>query len=168
MKNDFENVEQMLRTLPLQKAPASLDGLVGKVLHRRRRRILPWALAGAVAAAAAVVIAMLPMRQPQTAEKGSGTFLAKTDTPDPGLDTTKKVPDPFSGRADAAAQPVRVEETFSNLIYEGLRIRDGKTPVRMFRRRRVERTWLIDPQSGYTVETAVPHDQVVLINAEVY
>ena len=88
------------------------------------------------------------------------------------LEPAPDVRRPSLGKAPAEAgpplEPVRVEETISQVSYEGLFAADERTPVRMFRRRLIERTWLVDQQTGYTVETTVPREQLLLIGAEVY
>ena len=146
MNDELTELEHALAGVPLRKPPASLDG---KVLskHRRLRQAVPWALGGACAAAAVVM-----------------TVLLLEPAPDGRRPPLAKAP----AEAGPPLDPVRVEETISQVSYEGLFAADEKTPVRMFRRLMLERTWLVDQHSGYTVETTVPREQVLLIGVEVY
>lgn len=146
MKDELRQIERMLRRVPLRKPPASLDA---KVLPPRRRGRALWATAGRVAAAAVIAIAALLMlhRAPQAKRP-------------PAARETARVDQPF--------EPVQVEETISRVFYEGLLVPDEKTPVRVFRRRTLQRTWLVDPDSGYSVEMTVPCEHVILVDAEIY
>ncbi len=144
MSDDLERIEEMLREIPLRKPPESMDA---RVLRGPRPRVIPWVALGGAVAAAIVLAAFLLPRPPV------GEPLPPQETPGP---------------AEQGFEPVSVEETVSRTSYEGLVIPDEKTPMRVFRRRVLERTWMLDQQSGYTVEMAVPREEIILINAEMY
>ena len=144
MSDDLERIEEMLGDIPLRKPPESLDA---KVFRGRRRRVIPWVALGGAAAAAIVLAAFLLPRPPVV-------------EPLPLQET--------AGFAEQAFEPVSVEETVSRISYEGLMIPDEKTPMRVFRRRVLERTWMLDQQSGCTVEMAIPREEIILIDAEMY
>ncbi len=144
MDDELKQLEQTLRSLPLRKPPASLDARV----LRRRHRVLPWAVIGGMAAAAAALLAAI-------------LWL----TPEPRT-TVVLAPSPVE--AEEPFEPVRLEETFSQMSYEGIFAPDEKMPLRIFRHRTLERTLLVDQNTGYTVEMAVPREQLVLIEAEMY
>ena len=143
MSDDLRRLERTLAEMPLRRPPASLDA---KVL--RRRRAGPWLAIGGLVAAAAIVIAPLLLR-------------------DTGM--RQQAPVRVNGvQAQQSSAPLWLEETFSNLSYDGLFAPDDKAPMRVFRRRSLQRIWLVDQQSGYTVEMNLPDEQVILMDAEMY
>ena len=142
MNND--DIENLLARMPLVKAPASLDA---KVLGRARRgrRVIFWTAAAAGLAAAAAVVAAINF---------SG--LTKPPTlPAPPVESV------------AAAEPVRVEQNWSQLSYEGIVVPDGRTPLKKFRRQAIEHVQWIDAASGTKTEMTIPREEVILIKASV-
>lgn len=139
-----DDIESLLERMPLVKAPASLDARVlGPA--RRGRRILLWTAAAAGLAAAAIVLAALNFGGP-----------------------TKLLPlPPPSKEAMAAAEPVRLEQNWSQLSYEGVVVPDGRTPLRQFRRQTLEHLQWIDASSGTRTEMTIPREEVILIKAPV-
>jgi len=142
MNND--DIESLLERMPLVKVPASLDARVlGRA--RRGRRMLLWTAAAAALAAAAVVVAVLNFGGP-----------------------TKLPPlPPPSKEAMAAAEPVRLEQNWSQLSYEGVVVPDGRTPLRQFRRQTLEHVQWIDASNGTRTEMTIPREEVILIKAPV-
>jgi len=61
--------------------------------------------------------------------------------------------------------PVRLEQNWSELSYEGLVFPDPHTPLRQFRHRMIERVQTFDPQRGIRMETTVPREEIILIRA---
>jgi hypothetical protein len=139
-----DDIESLLERMPLVKVPASLDA---RVLGRARRghRMLLWTAAAAGLAAAAVVVAVLNFGGP-----------------------TKLPPlPPPSEEAMAAAEPVRLEQNWSQLSYEGVVVPDGRTPLRQFRRQTLEHVQWIDASNGTRTEMTIPREEVILIKAPV-
>jgi len=139
--NDHD-IETLLARMPLVKAPASLDS---KVLGRARRgrRVIFWTAAAAGLAAAAVIMAVLNLGGPT------------------------KPPLPPPTESMAAAEPVRVEQNWSQLSYEGIVVPDGRTPLKKFRRQAIEHVQWIDAASGTKTEMTIPREEVILIKASV-
>jgi len=145
-------IEDLLGRMPLRKPSASLDAKVfgGR---RRGRRILWWAAVGsAVGAAAAVLLVAFALFC------DDGDVVARdTDPPAPVPET------PAMAQADPA--PVRLEQNWSTVAYEGVVTPDDRTPLRQFRRRMFERVEWIDEARGTRMEMTVPRDEVILIKA---
>jgi hypothetical protein len=140
-----DDIENLLGRMPLRKPPASLDA---KVLGAARpgRRIVLWGAAGAglAAAAAAVILAVAGLGGPAR---------------------TPVLPSPTQGVV--AAEPVRVEEDWSQVRYEGIVVPDGRTPLKQFRRQAIEHVQWIDAASGTRTEMTIPREEVILIKASV-
>ena len=145
MNDDLEQLEHMLRNAPLRKPHVSLDA---KVLRPWRRWVVSRVVIGGVTAAAVLVTAVLLLETPSQPEE---------------MGTHKKVV-----QTEQSFEPVSLEETMSRVSYEGLITLDGKTPVRMFHRWTIERVWLVDEQSGYSIEMTIPRQQILLVGAEMY
>ena len=145
MDDEFRRLEELLKGLPVRRPPASLDA---KVLRPARRRALGLGVTAAAAAAAAAALAAL-LLWPRTPHEPPSVGVSQARRP-------------------GQLEPMQVEETVSQLSYQGLVAPDESWPMRVLRRRAITRTWLVDPQTGYTVETTVPHDQILLIRAEIY
>lgn len=154
MSDEQVQIEALLRALPLRRPTASLDA---RVLGGRPARLaalrLVFACGVAAAAAAAVLILMLwpanPARPPAPAVGTHALAAASTSAP-------------------AGAAPFRVEETWSNVSYEGTVALDDQTPVRQFIQNRVERTRWVDPQTGKVFQITVPVKELILVKAETY
>jgi hypothetical protein len=151
MTSDIEN---LLREMPLRKPPASLDARVLGAAPQPRRRTWPMAIAGAVLAAAAAVVIALAL--PRGTETGPAAPAA------PPAASTVQV----AAQADAAA-PVRLEQNWTQVSYEGLVAPDNEAPLRKFRRQTIEHVRWTDPASGLRVEATTPRDEIILIRADV-
>jgi len=145
MGDELRNLEQTLQGMPLRKVPASLDG---KVVRPGGSRVMRRVLIGGMAAAVAIVVVLLLAPWQGDPEK--------TPLSDNVVET------------DSAPEGYSIEETVSDLSYEGLIVLHGKTPMRVLRHRIIERTWAVDKLTGHTLEMTVPREQIFLVTAEVY
>jgi hypothetical protein len=165
-----DEIENLLHEMPLRKPSPALDdrvlaGLRGRppgqteAPARRPRRW--WALpaaGAALAVAAAIVIALALPRGTETG--GPGPDAAAP--PEPGsVAQAPEVP-----AADAG--PVRMEQDWSELTYEGVVVADEETPLRKYRHQTLEHVQWFDPRRGIRVESTVPREEVILVKATVY
>ncbi|MBM4017324.1 MAG: hypothetical protein FJ288_03195 [Planctomycetes bacterium] len=139
------------------------------------------AAAGALAAAAAVIVAVGLPRGTQDASAPQPPAPSATIETGaaPGPVQVAAAPAPPSAApaappsaAPAASPavpgpvvPVRLEQNWSELSYEGLVFPDPHTPLRQFRHRMIERVQTFDPQRGIRMETTVPREEIILIRA---
>ena len=142
---NLDNVEEMLRALPLRRPAETLDEKVLRCRPRRSRlRWTLWAAAGAGAAAAAVLVAAALHRPPPRPQA------------------------PYPPAERLFAHPVRYEQIISDVDYGGTFEADDGTPVRAFRRMTVRKVWYVDRDSGAKMEMTIPQAEVVLVRAESY
>jgi hypothetical protein len=179
MSNEH-GIENLLRQMPLAKPSADLDARVTDMFAagaagtetrrantpetrravalqqpRTRRAWLFGAIGGALAAAAAVILAVgLPQNMSKV-----------TPGPQPvpaTVEVARGTPQPAS---DAAVEPVRLEQNWSELSYEGIVLPDPQTPLQTFRHRTVDRVQFFDPQRNIRMETTVPREEVIFVKA---
>jgi hypothetical protein len=62
-------------------------------------------------------------------------------------------------------EPVRLEQNWSELSYEGLVCPDPQTPMQTFRRRTVDHVQFFDPQRNIRMETIVPREEIIFVKA---
>ncbi len=144
-----DEIEKLLRKMPLRRPPKTLDR---RVLRQPAGAARLWWAAGALAAAAVVVGVAIAL-------SGGGK---QHSHPEPGVAERTAQPEP------QPAGPVRMEQTYSRMQYEGVLLLDDRTPLRKFRRRILRRVLWIDVRTGYTDVMSIPDEQVVLIAAETY
>jgi len=187
MSNEHD-IETLLRQMPLKKPSPSLDARVTDVFavgaagtetrranspetrranspETRRANIrgrphpmrawLIGAVGGALAAAAAVILAVgLPQNTanvPSVPKPASAPTEVAASVPQPG--------------PAAAVEPVRLEQNWSEVSYEGLVFPDPQTPLQTFRRRTVDRVQFFDPQRNIRMETTVPREEFIFVKA---
>jgi hypothetical protein len=184
--NNPHEIENLLRQMPLVKPSADLDERVADVLaagaadsgaagQETRRANTPdvgranssgrphpmraWlfgAVGGALAAAAAVILAVgLP--------QGANTVTPATKSLPAPVEVARGLPQP--NPAAAPVEPVRFEQNWSELSYEGLVCPDPETPMQTFRRRTVDRVQFFDPQRNIRMETTVPREEIIFVKA---
>lgn len=145
-------IEDLLGRMPLRQPAPSMDAKVLRAPHRGRR-ILWWAaVGGAVGAAAAVLLVAF------TLFTDDGDRVARDTNPPVPIPKT-----PTVAKTDPA--PVRLEQNWSTVAYEGVVVPDDRTPLRQFRRRMFERVEWIDEARGTRMEMTIPREEVILIKA---
>ena len=154
MSNEHD-IETLLRQMPLKKPSPSLDA---RVLAGRPHPMRAWligAVGGALAAAAAVILAVgLPQNMSKV-----------TPGPQSGpaaVEVAATAPQPAPA---ASVEPVRLEQNWSEVSYEGLVFPDPQTPLQTFRRRTVDRVQFFDPQRNIRMETTVPREEIIFVKA---
>jgi hypothetical protein len=75
-------------------------------------------------------------------------------------------PDPATSVAQEG--PVRVEQNWSQVSYEGLVFPDEQTPLRKIRQQSLEHRQWIDAEHGIRMESTVPRENTILVKASVY
>ena len=65
----------------------------------------------------------------------------------------------------ASVEPVRLEQNWSEVSYEGVVCPDPQTPMQTFRRRTVDRVQFFDPQRNIRMETTVPREEFIFVKA---
>ena len=184
-----DDIETLLSQMPLRKPPASLDARI-KALHDQacethvapppsaehlvlaestaagtappraavphglsgshtrsgsRRAWVLEILGGSLAAAAAVMLAW-------------GLWPAEVPVaPAPAGEAVAKAADP--------AGPIRVEQNWSEVSYDGLVFPDEQTPMQKFRRQTLEHVQWIDAKNGVRMETTRPREDIILLSA---
>jgi hypothetical protein len=78
------------------------------------------------------------------------------------VEVARGVPQPDPA---AAVEPVRLEQNWSEVSYEGLVFPDPQTPLQAFRRRTVDRVQFFDPQRNIRMETTVPREEFIFVKA---
>lgn len=142
-------IEKLLEKMPLRRPRASLDR---RILRSGKMTAIRWsAVAGAVAAAAALLVAALIWQG------------ERHDSPEQSriADTHPKLP-------EFPAGPVRLQRDFSQLEYEGIILLDDKTPVRKFHRRILRNVIWMDEQAGFVDEMTMPDEEIILLTAQTY
>lgn len=156
--NDNE-IEAMLKGMPLRTPPASLDEKIRRLTHGRPRWYFRAAAAMGTIAAALVLAFMIrmsgitpPVRSlsPLTSGPGMATTLGA------GMETV----------AARGGSPVVTEETWTRTDYGDLILLDGQRPVRQFRRQHVQQVQWTDPQKGVQMQMTIPRAEVILVDAK--
>jgi len=166
-----EDIEALLKRMPLRKPPASLDARVLWRPERPRQVVVAWAVAAGALAAAAAAILFALVGGPAAPDAATGTAtptLAQAGPPAPA----DVVPSPETAttppaEADAAVVPVHIERQWAHLAYEGVVAPEGQ-PLAKFRRQVVDQVEWVDPDDGAYLEMTVPREDVILIKADVY
>ena len=129
-----DDIETLLRTLPLRSPPASLKRRV--LGHRRRNLSVGIGVAVLSAAAAAVVIGVL----------WTGGFDA---------DIAPREADPYS---------LRIEQQWQTVADDGVVLLEDLGPHRRFRHVTWRRTAWVDEENDIMLEAIVPEERIVLVS----
>ncbi|MCX5682876.1 MAG: hypothetical protein NT049_04240 [Planctomycetota bacterium] len=149
--NSRNDIETLLRQMPLRKPSLDLDV---RVMARRPHPTRAWFIGAAGGALAAAAVVMLIVGLPQNATHVTpGTTLVGGGNP-------VSLPGPT-----APVEPVRLEQNWSELSYEGLVLPDPQTPLQTFRHRTVDRVQFFDPLRNIRMETTVPREEVIFVKA---
>jgi hypothetical protein len=145
-----QDIEDILRRLPLRKPPDTLDG---RAIPARGIPVrLAWAgVAAAVAAAVVIAVLVHQAGQRNAADLGRPRQVASA-----GSSATS---------VEAAADPVRLERTWSRTDYEGLILLDDTVPMRKFRWHELQQIQWTDPARGIQYEVTVPREKIILVKA---
>ncbi len=144
-----ENVENLLRRMPLRRPSAALDARI-LALRPKHRRVWIVSLAGGALAAAAAVLLALAL--PRGSETGAPVPPSASSTPASMALATPRA-------------PVEFQENYSQVSYEGVVAPDNVTPLQQFRRHTVERVQWVDAARGLKFETTTPRDEIILVSA---
>ena len=151
-----DEIERLLGRMPLHKPSVSMDA---RVLGRRHRdrRVLWWIAAGsAVGAAAAVLLVAFALFR-----DGSQMVARDTEPPAP----VEKASPPAIAQSEPP--PMRLEQNWSTVAYEGVVVPDQGVPLRKFRRHILEHIQWIDKAHGRRMDMTIPREQVILIKAPI-
>jgi hypothetical protein len=145
------DVEQLLRKLALRRPSPALDERI-----TRARPGLPksWRAALAAGAVAAVAAAAWLMLKPGSEPASKPPPLAKTAT-------VSETP----VRPAVELPPLRVEQDFWQLRYDGVVLLDERTPLRRYHRYGLRQVTWID-EGGRALELALPTHEIILITVE--
>jgi len=168
-----DDIEMLLKRMPLRRPPASLDARVLWRAARPRQVVIAWAVAaGALAAAAVAILFALPGRLDTTypVTVPAAPAVAQADLPFPPEAETDAPPaeaGPRTAEDAAAVVPVHIERQWTHVAYEGVVAPEGQ-PMAKFRRHVVDQLEWVDPDDGTYMEMTVPREDVILIHATVY
>jgi hypothetical protein len=186
---NLSEVEDLLARMPLRPPPATMDARVevarlaaglpecAAAPVRRWPQIMGGFAAGALAAAAAVVLWMSITPSPQTPDQPAApaapvalATVPAPAAPAPSRGIRRLTLDGTAARAASydATGPVELRQNWSRTLDEGLVTPVGaEAPLRRLRLQRLERVLLEDPRDDTRFEMTVPHEDVILIAAPV-
>ena len=139
MTDTDDELERLLRGLPLRPPTAALDHRVAAAVRRRAWHPARWA-----AAAAVLVVAGGTLRLMNRAR-----------------------PTPVAPVA-VASSPVSVEREVSRTIDDGVVAVDGRVPYRQLRHQTVREVWWTDPTTGARLWAQLPSERVTVEPAETF
>ena len=168
-------IENLLRQMPLRKPSADLEARVADAFAagaastetrranirgrpRTRQAWLVGAVGGALAAAAAIILAVGLPQGTQTPAPGPQPASAPGQVASGSLTLTGAAP-------PLPVEPVRLEQNWSELSYEGLVCPDPETPLRKFRHRTLEHVQWFDPRRNIRMETTIPREEIIFVKA---
>ncbi len=158
--NDNE-IEAMLKGLPLRKPPSSLDAKIRTLLHPHRLHWMARALAAAATIAAGLVLAFMI----RTSALNHNNRNQPAGTGEPRMASTLGAGMETVAARDTAS-PVVTEQTWTRTDYGDLILVDGQRPVRQFRRQHVQQVQWTDPQRGVQMQMTIPRAEVILVDAK--
>ncbi len=139
MTDADDDLENLLRGLPLRRPTARLDGRIAASVARRWHPVR-WA-AAAAGVAAAVTAAVWSARP----------------SPPPSL-----------ARAGPAGHAVSVEREVSQTFDDGIVSVNGRVPYRQVRQQTVRDIWWVDPTTGARLWARLPTERVTVEPAETF
>ncbi len=140
MNDADDDLEQLLRGLPLRLPTAAMDDRISSALSGRRFHPARWA-----AAAAAVLVA--------------------TGVAYQTISRTRPTP---VARVVPVASPVSVEREVSRTIDDGVVAVTGRVPYRQLRQQTVREIWWTDPATGARLWAQLPDERVTVVPAETF
>ncbi len=135
---NLEQLEDLLRELPLRRPSPELDRRVEAVWRARSSRWTRWTVAATVATVAAAA---------------AGLLLMVTWGPPAPLEVT-------------APQPIRIEQVWTTQSPTGVVVHDGDVPMQQVHQQIVRHVRWIDEQNHVSIEWTIPSDQTVLVPLE--
>jgi hypothetical protein len=165
-------IEDLLRRMPLSKPPPSLDARVLAVARTGgasrtdapapiRRRILFLTGAGGLAAAAAFAVAIGIPR----INRPSGPPAMPAAAPVGAVENALRA---TAADATAPIMPIRLTQNLIETVYEGVILLNEGVPLRRFRRITFERIRWVDEARGVTLESTIPHEEILWVQADVH
>lgn len=158
---NLEQLEDLLRGLPLRRPSPELDRRVATVWRARSSRRTRWTAAATVATAAAAAAGLLLMSMWEPAD----------DRPaDPGRAAAAgagaQPPPPAPAAEEPPPPPIRIEQVWTTQAAEGVVLRDGEVPMQRVHQQVVRHVRWIDEQNHVRIEWNIPSDQTVLVPLE--
>ena len=134
-----DDLEALLRGLPLRPPPAGLDDRIAASVRRRPRHPARWVAAAAVLLAAVGV-----------------------------LHRTGHGPTTPSASVRPVSSPVLVERETSQTFDDGVVSVTGQAPYRRLRERTLREVWWTDPATGARLWARLPSERVAAVPAETF
>lgn len=168
--DDFNELEQMLADLPMRQPSQMLDQRIAATLgdaveetsrgHRIRRYASVWSWAAAVVIAASVVAVVLLLLNQAPSDTGpiaegnsEGGFAL---TPDTTPETANQ----------PTIQPINL--VWSRDANEQLRYTPAGKPYRAVVRQTIDQRVWVDPDTGATMQTTTPREELYIVEQPVY
>ena len=152
--DDFTELEKQLKTLkPKDLSPETKEQIGGRLLSdgkpgTKKYRTAYWLKFSSAAAAGLIIVI--------------GLFIL-LDIPGREKPVT---PEPFLPAAENTS--IEITETWSQIFDEGAVMLNNTVPARKLRRKIMEQVKWHDPDRNVTVEIAVPHEEIIFIQKDLY
>ena len=160
---NLEQLEDLLRKLPLRRPSPELDRRVEAVWRARSSRWTRWTVAATVATVAAAAAGLLLMLTWDSAENGSADrgAAAVVDAEKP----PSRQPVPLTPEV-SPPQPILIEKVWTTQSTAGGVVHDGDVPMQRVHQQIVRHVRWIDEQNHVSIEWTIPSDQTVLVPLE--
>ena len=159
--DNLEQLEDLLRELPLRRPSPELDRRVDAVWRARSSRWTRWTVAATVATVAAAAAGLLLMLTWDPAENGSADHSTEIVA-----DVEKPPSRPPTPPEVTAPQPIRIEKVWTSQSTTGVVVHDGDVPMQQVHQQIVRHVRWIDEQNHVSIEWTIPSDQTVLVPLE--
>ncbi|NQU20564.1 MAG: hypothetical protein HQ567_04725 [Candidatus Nealsonbacteria bacterium] len=156
---NLEQLEDLLRELPLRRPSPELDRRVEATWQARSSRPNRWTVGAAVATLAATAAGLLLILTWDPAENRVG------DRPAPVVAGVEKPPAPAPPEK-SPPQPIRIEKVWTTQSTAGVVVHDGDVPMQRVHQQIVRHVRWIDEQNHVNIEWTIPSDQTVLVPLE--
>ena len=168
-RDETEQLEDLLRGLPLRRPSSELDQRVCSVWRARTARWRRLTVGGAVVASAALaasILWMIVLLRGPVAGPGRGPT-ERVERPKVA-DATPRPPEPadrrsVTGRGDRPAEPVRIEQVWSTLAANEVVVPVDALPIRRVHRQIMRHVRWIDERRNVHIEWNIPGEETVVV-----
>jgi len=159
---NLEQLEDLLRELPVRRPSPELDRRVEAVWRARSSRWTRWTVAATVATVAAAAAGLLLMAM------WNSTKVRLTDLGGPAIVNVEKPPSPqpVPPPEKSLPQPIVIEKVWTTQSTTGVVVHDGDVPMQQVHQQIVRHVRWIDEQNHVNIEWTIPSDQTVLVPLE--